>query len=562
MIRAETDSVSAFFYLYPMSFTDKYTKVFRALLPAPFTIAVALTFVTYFIALTWNVEMPKTEISVQEKKEGYLLTSKKGNEFEWQLIGEEEEKIVNDTLYLEYTTELVSLNASSKNADNGYVGNVQFDITYEDGEIVELIPNDVSKNKPSQILNFWYNGLWGEKGLAFAIQMMLMLLLGHVLALSKPVDSFLNKITPLCNNTANAAMYVTLFTVIVSLFNWGLGLIFGAVFARKVGEFALQTGREINYALVGAAGYSGLMVWHGGVSGSSLIKVAEPGHLEGLVNNKEVLDKLPDVIPYTETVFSSMNITVSVLLILLLPLCMFFLGKRIKPTKMSAMSKMSLTTSDEGGGLVGAEKLDHSKVVAYVFGGVILLYALYLAYSHPEFSKLKFINPNFINFSLFGLAIVLHGNFYKFLNGVEKAISGTSGILIQFPLYFGIMGIMKNSGLIGDIALFFSGVSNETTYPILTFFSAGLVNVFVPSGGGQWYVQGPIVLETAVNMGMSVPKSIMALAYGDQITNMLQPFWALPLLGITGLKAKQILPYTLFLMVIGSIIFISGLLIF
>ena len=184
------------------------------------------------------------------------------------------------------------------------------------------------------------------------------------------------------------------------------------------------------------------------------------------------------------------------------------------------------------------------------------------AYSHPGFTELKFMNPNFINFSLLGLAMIFHGSFYRVLQAVEKAIGGVSGILLQFPLYFGIMGIMNNSGLIGDISNFFSSHSNATTYPLLTFFSAGLVNVFVPSGGGQWMVQGPIVLETAVNMGISVPKSIMALAYGDQITNMLQPFWALPLLGITGLKAKEILPYTLFLMILGTLIFITGLLLF
>ena len=105
-------------------------------------------------------------------------------------------------------------------------------------------------------------------------------------------------------------------------------------------------------------------------------------------------------------------------------------------------------------------------------------------------------------------------------------------------------------------------ISNQFTFPIFTFLSAGIVNIFVPSGGGQWAVQGPIIVEAAMKIGYSIPKSVMALAYGDQITNMLQPFWALPLLGITGLKAKDILPYTLIIMVVGTIIFISGLLLF
>jgi short-chain fatty acids transporter len=105
-------------------------------------------------------------------------------------------------------------------------------------------------------------------------------------------------------------------------------------------------------------------------------------------------------------------------------------------------------------------------------------------------------------------------------------------------------------------------ISNSTTFPIFTFFSAGIVNVFVPSGGGQWGVQGPIIIEAASQLNVPYWKSVMALAYGDQITNMLQPFWALPLLGITGLKAKEILPYSLLLMLAGIVIFIAALLIF
>jgi short-chain fatty acids transporter len=142
---------------------------------------------------------------------------------------------------------------------------------------------------------------------------------------------------------------------------------------------------------------------------------------------------------------------------------------------------------------------------------------------------------------------------------LEEAIKGASGILIQFPLYFGIMGIMRDSGMIVQISDFFVSIATARTLPIVTFFSAGLVNIFVPSGGGQWAIQGPIVVESALKLGVPLPRAIMALAYGDQITNMLQPFWALPLLGITKLKAREILPYTLLLMLIGSAVFLTGL---
>ena len=124
------------------------------------------------------------------------------------------------------------------------------------------------------------------------------------------------------------------------------------------------------------------------------------------------------------------------------------------------------------------------------------------------------------------------------------------------------MGIVNETGMIGDIANYFKTISTEFTYPIYTLLSAGMVNFFVPSGGGQWYIQGPLIIQSSIEMGIPLKKSIMALAYGDQLTNMLQPFWALPLLGITGLKAKDILPYTFVLMLVGLLIFSIGLVLF
>jgi short-chain fatty acids transporter len=206
-----------------------------------------------------------------------------------------------------------------------------------------------------------------------------------------------------------------------------------------------------------------------------------------------------------------------------------------------------------------AEKLDSSRILAILFGVIIIV-----AFSYRYFDDIKAlkITPNLINFLMLGLGIILHGSFKRFTNAVGESISDVSGILIQFPLYFGIMGIMSSSGMVTQISDFFVSISTATTLPIFTFFSAGLVNIFVPSGGGQWVVQGPIVIESALKLGVPLNKAVMALAYGDQITNMLQPFWALPLLGITKLKAKEILPYTLLAMVVGSIIYIIGLLLF
>ncbi|MCB0754585.1 MAG: short-chain fatty acid transporter [Flavobacteriales bacterium] len=414
-----------------------------------------------------------------------------------------------------------------------------------------------------EVFGFWENGLWNAPLLVFAMQMMLMLVLGHTLALTKPVDALISYATRFCNNTANAAAIVTLLTVLVALFNWGLGLIFGAILARKVGEHAVRNDLDLNYPLIGAAGYSGLMVWHGGISGSAPIKVAEEGHIHSLMSgivSSDRLQLLPDSVSFSDTVFSSMNLASIILVVIVLPSFMFWMGKRSPIASFLPMSKTELKLDSID--VSGAEKLDHSKLFGLGIGVIIAVYCIYVAVSAFLEKGFGFINPNYINLLLLGSGLLLHRSFFKFLKAIDEAIGGASGILIQFPLYFGIMGIMNSSGLVQLFSDFFVSISNETTFPIFTFFSAGIVNIFVPSGGGQWGVQGPIILQAASELGVSIPKSIMALAYGDQLTNMLQPFWALPLLGITGLKAKEILPYTVALMGIGIVIFIAVLLIF
>jgi short-chain fatty acids transporter len=414
-----------------------------------------------------------------------------------------------------------------------------------------------------EVLGFWEQGLWDKPLLAFAVQMMLMLVLGHALALTKPVDSLMSYATRFCTSTARAAAIVTFLTVIVSLFNWGLGLIFGAILARKVGEHTARLNGQLNYALIGAAGYSGLMVWHAGISGSAPIKAAEQDHLAGLMGktmSAEQLELLPKSITFSDTVFGSMNLVAMLLLILVLPAFMYWLGKRTK--KMTSLPQVSQTAIELEDPAEGAEKLDVSRLFSLFFGLLIVTYSIYLASNSYGTKGFGFITPNFINLLLLGLCLSFHQNIRAFLKAIDKAIGGSSGILIQFPLYFGILGIMTNSGLVQQFSDFFVRVSTETTFPIYTFFSAGLVNIFVPSGGGQWGVQGPIIIQASMELGVSLPKAIMALAYGDQLTNMLQPFWALPLLGITGLKANNILPYTLALMGVGIVIFISVLLMF
>lgn len=426
--------------------------------------------------------------------------------------------------------------------------------------ILALIFTDAS-NGESQILNvlsYWEQGIWNTALLEFAYQMMLILVLGHILVLSKPMNRLIMGLTKYANSATSAVILVSVTTMLVAFFNWGLGLIFGAILARKVGEHAQQNNISINYPLVGAAGYVGLMIWHGGISGSAPIKVAESNHVTDMmssISDSAVLAQLPESINFDTTVFSWWNLLLFIILLVAIP---FVLSRMAKTTEATPLHLETYQfKSEEEEHIEGAEKLDRSKILAIGFGTLILI-----AFGYQYGSNLirLQITPNMLNFFMLGLAIILHGRFSNFLNAVEEAIKGTSGILIQFPLYFGIMGIMKSTGMVVMISDFFSSIATATTLPIFTFFSAGLVNIFVPSGGGQWAIQGPIVIESAMQLGVPLPKAVMALAYGDQITNMLQPFWALPLLGITKLKAKEILPYTIILMAVGILVYVLGLL--
>lgn len=381
------------------------------------------------------------------------------------------------------------------------------------------------------------------------MQMILILVLGYVLALSNGVDRIISRLTVLVDTNAKAAAVLSFVTLLLSFFNWGLGLVFGAIFARKIAESYSARGLKFNYGLLGAAAYSGMMVWHGGLSGSAPLKIAEGNHF--------LVERIGQVALKT-TLFSSMNIFASFILLLLVPAFFYFFGfmNQGKTMKLTATSKSKVASSKA---LAGAEKLDYSKLFAYGFAFLILFIPLYVIIQNRDSS---FINLNYINTILFAFAILSHGSINKFLNATQKAITSSAGILIQFPLYAGIMGIMKYSGLYILFTNYFLEFSTQISFPFYTMLSAAIVNVFVPSGGGQWIVQGPIVVEAALKLGASIPKSVMALAYGDQLTNMIQPFWALPLLGITGLKAKEVFPYSILLMVLGSLVFVLTLLLF
>ena len=395
----------------------------------------------------------------------------------------------------------------------------------------------------------WRDGLWNRPLLVFAFQAAFMLVLGHALALSPAVDHGVQRAVNLAGTTnARAAAVVAVVACLAGWINWGLGLIVGAVLARKVGERATERGLPLHYGLIGAAGYSGLMVWHGGLSGSAPIKVAEAGHLADLAAIAGIDPALlPATLPLGLTVFSAQNLLTTAALMAAVAATAALLGRRLdrqSTTRPALPPPVAPATRERIAPLL--------RVLPAAFGTLLLALAVRSAALHPDAARLGFIDPDWTNQTLLGLAFLLHGSLKRFLVSIDAAIGGTSGILIQFPLYFGIMGIMSGTGLVEALSMAMVRLSTPATFELWTLLSAGIVNVFVPSGGGQWAVQGPLLLRAALDLGVPLDRTVLAMAYGDELTNMLQPFWALPLLGITGLAAKDILPYTLRFMAAGA----------
>lgn len=397
------------------------------------------------------------------------------------------------------------------------------------------------------LLDYWYSGFWSLIG--FTMQMVMILVLGHMLALSPAIERFVFWFIRRFDSGPRATAAVALATLLVSFLNWGLGLIFGAVLARKMGEYARTNGMKLNYPLVGAAGYCGLMFWHGGLSGSAPLAVAKEGH--------HLADEL-GVISTASTIFSSSNLSVVVCMLVLLPMVVWWLARRGE----GSPHKLLPSTKVENSGSKKSKVKLNGLMLAFGIAMVLFTVVKWIKVYHNTDDFFGALNLDFINFGLFGLVLIFMANVQNFQVALDDAVLSASGILVQFPLYAGTMGIMKDSGLMVQLADWFVSISNEHTFPLFTFISAGVVNLFVPSGGGQWMVQGPVIVEAATVLKVPFEKCIMALSYGDELTNMIQPFWALPLLGITGLKARDLLPYTAKLMLVGLAVYGTAVLLF
>ncbi|MFB2573379.1 short-chain fatty acid transporter [Micrococcus sp. IITD107] len=412
--------------------------------------------------------------------------------------------------------------------------------------VVAILALILTGTGPADLVLHWGEGLAGL--LSFITQMALILLLGHILANTGPVRRLLAFLGSIPRTPLAAYVFVFVVAAMASLITWGLGLVVGGLLAREVAYQGRERGMHLHFPMLVASGFAGFVVWHMGYSASGPLTAATEGSFltESLGGR---------TVPITETVFSSWNMIAAVVTVVVVALALFLVaprgGDRIVELDVDARE----TVGDGQEEIVTpADRVDASRIPTLLLG---LMLTAYLVLHFVEGGTLTL---DTVNWSFLALILLLVRNPFELIHLTKEAASNVGEILLQFPLYAGILGLMTGSGLIQVFSDAFVAISNPVTFGVLAFLAAGLVNFFVPSGGGQFAVQGPIMLSAGETLGVDPAITIMAVSYGDQWTNMIQPFWAIPLLAIAGLKMRDILGYTTVVLIASGLVFAGTLL--
>lgn len=397
----------------------------------------------------------------------------------------------------------------------------------------------IQKKSPIDMIIYMGDGFWAL--LAFAMQMCLVLMTGHILAQTKPMALILKTIAKAADTPFKAVALACVVMIVTSYLNWGFGLIFTSLLAIEIARN--MKGKGLHYPLLVASAYSGFLVWHAGLSASAPLLVNTKGHF---------LEAKIGLIPVSQTIFSPIAYVPVIVLLVTLPFIMAGMHPRkeqvveVDPAVFGERKELPKKKPTE---MTPAEKMENSFILSLIIGIIGLIYIFYYF-----FVKKGSLDLNILNFIFLMLGIILHGTPRNFIAAAIEAGKTVWAIVVQFPFYAGIMGMMTRSGLAATIANWFASFSNAKTLPLYTYWSAGLINLFIPSGGGQWSVQGPIMVEAAMKIGASVPKVIMGVAWGDAWTNMIQPFWALPLLSVAKLEIRDIMGYCVVALIWSGIV--------
>jgi len=417
--------------------------------------------------------------------------------------------------------------------------------------VAMLIAWSSTTSTPVEVVVAWGNGL--SSLLPFITQVSLTILFAFSLAHLGPIPDFLQRLAGLPSSPTQAYAFCAIFTSVVCLIAWPLGTILGGLMARQVALKFLERGERVHYPLLGGAAFSGFVVWHMGYSASAPLLVATEGN--------PMQDMLGGLLPVTETLLTPYNLLTIVATVATVAFVATRLApvddeiEEIEPDMVPRANQIEdAPTSGIRSGF--ASSFEQARWPTTVLGLLLFSYIGYWFYTRGAQLEL-----NIVNWTFFGLCLVLARSSANLINVMLQAGRAVIPTLLQYPLYAGIMGMMMNTGVVANMAAYFAETATAVTLPLIAFLSGGLINMFIPSGGAQWAVQGPAFLEAAAILGTEPSLVVMGVAYGDQWTNIIHPFVAIPLLIMTGLKASKVLSYSFLIFLVSTIPLAGGLLI-
>jgi len=411
--------------------------------------------------------------------------------------------------------------------------------------VVFLAGIGLTGSGPVDMVGFWYDGFWAF--LTFSMQMVLILMTGFVVAYHPRINAGIRRLTEIPNTGKQAVVLVGLLTMLLGWIHWGLSLILGAIFAREMGKTAHENNIDVHYPVLCVAGYLGLgLTWHWGLSGSAPLLLATEG-------NEFIQQGVIDVVvSASETIFHPYGLILTGLSIAYALVVLYVItptGDRARGITHYIPEEDLFEAANDGGveetaapqQQVPAERINHSRVL----GGIIGLTGIALVVSQFVQSGIDALGLNIVNFGFLTVGIFIYMDPQTYREKFGEAATAASGIVLLFPFFAGIQGMMASSGLAQLMAGGLISLSTPQTFPVIAWLAGATVNIFAPSGGGEWIILGPPILEAAQNLGVPVGQATMAYAVGDAHTNLLNPFWALPLLAITRIKAREMFGYAI-----------------
>jgi len=394
---------------------------------------------------------------------------------------------------------------------------------------------------PSSIVSAWYAGIFAL--FTFAFQMVIMLVAGYALASAPPIHRLLAKVASTVDTPASAISLTIIVGMIASWLNWGLGLVTAALLAREIAKRV-----RIDFGWLVAAAYSGYVISTQGLSGSIALSQATHGSALNIVEKVT-----GQILPLSATVFTRFNLIPIAVLFLVLPFVFRFLAPTeansvyADPERLRAedRERPMLEPADTFG-----SKLDHAWILSLLlvaFG--VFAEVMELIRTHGT------VDLNLVIITLLLGGMLLHRTPAAYVAAIKQASRISGPLILQYPLYGGLMGIITTTGLAGVLSKVFIRYSTQHTLPFYTYLTSLVITLFVPSGGGHWAVQGPFAIPAARDLHASMAGTTMAVAMGESVANMLQPFWALPILAIAGIKMRRMMGFMVITFLIALVVF-------